>query len=206
MINEFRCRECSHTWETAELNALTCPACGLPPSFLKSYSTKKSEKLIFFGKSMNQITCSKCRTSWTQNEGPPLPCPECHEKQETPFEFKVGDIVSFGGMIGKIITTKDSGDYLPIQVLYNNGHVEYFTLGGKYHPDHTEPLLKFILRPKKKAKKSVVRWVSICKSGPGYNLYNSKVDAQHALDKYVEFPITVPITVPVTIEWEEDEE
>jgi hypothetical protein len=74
---------------------------------------------------------------------------------DEPIIFQLGDIVSFGGLEGVVdgIGTIHTDEY-PVSVDFN-GDADYFTLDGKYHISHTEPLLKLISRPKKKVKKEV---------------------------------------------------
>jgi hypothetical protein len=78
--------------------------------------------------------------------------------QTLPIEFQVGDVVSYGGLIGKISEIRKESEY-PILVNFDpiddNTMIDTFTLDGRYKYYHTEPLLKFVSRRKKKVKKEV---------------------------------------------------
>lgn len=67
-------------------------------------------------------------------------------------EFKVGDIVEFGGIRGVVDVTNLSAIY-KIHVKFNCNstiHRESFTLDGRLWIDHKTPLLIFISRLEKK--------------------------------------------------------
>ncbi len=82
------------------------------------------------------------------------------------FEFRDGDVVNFGGVVGEV-TLSESKDY-PVKIKNSNGlHLESFTIDGRLYTDHTEPLLKLVSRPKKKVKKTVEVWVN-CYSELGF--------------------------------------
>lgn len=77
-----------------------------------------------------------------------------------PFEFKTGDIVSFGGLRGVVVSDDFLGEYpVLFQSDANRHHCYEFTSDGRLDIDHTEPLLKLIKRPKKMVKKK--GWVAI---------------------------------------------
>ena len=121
--------------------------------------------------------------------------------KETEMNFQVGDIVSFGGDIGNIIsTTNISVIGKPIKVVFKDA-IEYFTLDGKYAIYHIEPLLKLIERPKKKVKKTF--YTMIFKSSgqiPPYSagfLFETEVECREYNNRSV-YPI-----VPIEIEVEE---
>ena len=69
------------------------------------------------------------------------------------MEFKVGDIVSFGGLEGRVIQSNQT-DY-SIYVKYPSGDLDRFTLDGKFFRHHKEPLLKLVSRPKKEVEKTI---------------------------------------------------
>jgi len=81
--------------------------------------------------------------------------------EEKPMEFQKGDVVSFGGRMG-IVESTDTHDHYPLNVRYSDsGGLDFFTLDGKYDTKHTEPLLKFVSRPKEKVKKTYYMGVGV---------------------------------------------
>jgi hypothetical protein len=76
------------------------------------------------------------------------------------MEFKTGDIVEFGGVLGRVVSS-DYNNVYPIWVDFNDYHTS-FTLDGRYKLEHTKPLLVLIERPKKKVKKTI--WFNIYKN------------------------------------------
>lgn len=95
------------------------------------------------------------------------------EKVEKSFEFKVGDIVSFGGVEGIVREIITNHSY-PVKVSYHNGWVDGFTIDGKIHNWQTEPLLKLIKRPKNKIKKTFRGWMNVYKSPETAFVYPTK--------------------------------
>lgn len=71
---------------------------------------------------------------------------------EKKFEFKVGDVVEWGGVRGKVYAGLSSLVH-PVMCEFENETVASFTYDGKYMDWHKEPSLKLIERPKKKVKK-----------------------------------------------------
>jgi len=65
-------------------------------------------------------------------------------------EFKVGDIVEFGGIEGEITSLSFDEEY-PLLVKLDNddGYIIPFTLKGMLDVGHKKPLLNFISRPVK---------------------------------------------------------
>ena len=61
--------------------------------------------------------------------------------------FKVGDEVSWNGLLGKIEMFTDT-----IGVKFTNGLIRFFTPDGKYDAAMTEACLKLVYRPKNKVK------------------------------------------------------
>lgn len=72
--------------------------------------------------------------------------------ENKPFEFQVGDIVSFGGVEGVVEENLSNSDY-PIRVKFINGVRKGFTFDGRYDVDHTESLLKLVSRPQMNFRK-----------------------------------------------------
>jgi hypothetical protein len=66
-------------------------------------------------------------------------------------KFKVGDRVSFGGVKGTVIETPShiNSEY-PVFVKFPNSEAEAFTADGRWSPWHTKPLLKKLVKRKKK--------------------------------------------------------
>jgi hypothetical protein len=88
-------------------------------------------------------------------------------------EFKVGDVVSFGGVEGVIEKIFDN-DHYPIRVFFKDGGYARFNSDGYYLYWHKEPLLKFVSRPKKKVKKDI--WINVFPNGKTAS-YESESDA-----------------------------
>lgn len=120
-------------------------------------------------------------------------------KDDAPFQFQVGDIVSFGGCEGTVteINTVDPSYPYPIRCNFLVSEMT-FMLDGKVSLWHTEPLLKFIRRPKKKVKKTRDVWINVFPDFEG--IYRSKEEA----DKTCWIHQRIACT-KVTLEWEEEE-
>lgn len=71
-------------------------------------------------------------------------------------EFKVGDIVEFGGLEGEVAKMFDLQCEYPVKVKLSSGEDVYFTIDGKLNSSHTKPLLKKVKETKK--KKTVRVW------------------------------------------------
>lgn len=72
------------------------------------------------------------------------------------FEFKVGDIVEFGGLEG-VVNVVSSGETInyPLECSFEKGLDFYcFTIDGRSHKKHTKPLLNFISRKEEKIELS----------------------------------------------------
>ncbi len=67
------------------------------------------------------------------------------------MEFKVGDVVSFGGLEGEVIYSQPLDVVYQVQVKFPHMKV-FFTIDGKIDPIHTEPVLKFVERKDQKPK------------------------------------------------------
>jgi hypothetical protein len=118
---------------------------------------------------------------------------------EKPFEFQVGDRVSWCGVEGVVSQSYGNG----VEVTFSgNGCpvVADFFKDGRYRIFHTEPSLKLLERPKKKVKKRETRWVNIYREGVGIVLFLSEKLAR----KEAQGDIIACVEVP--IEWEQDAE
>lgn len=73
------------------------------------------------------------------------------------MEFKVGDIVTFGGIEGEVVSIDST--YYPLIVEFKDKSRCVFTLDGKYCTSHTEPLLKLKERPVKKNVRTFYEWI-----------------------------------------------
>lgn len=70
------------------------------------------------------------------------------------MEFKIGDIVSFGGLEGHVQSVDERYDF-SVSVMLSSGIEERFTKDGRFYLNHTEPLLKLVSRPKKEVEKTI---------------------------------------------------
>lgn len=86
-----------------------------------------------------------------------------------PFEFRVGDIVSFGGLRGTVIH-HHSPDY-PIGVDFGLGMLIIpFTKDGRFYSNQTESVLKLIERPSTMEKKERPKLEAWLRRKPVYKL------------------------------------
>lgn len=63
-------------------------------------------------------------------------------------EFRMGDVVSFGGVKGMIYTTTSSNPEKPLQALFAKEKlIVGFNADGRFLDWHNAPLLEFVKRP-----------------------------------------------------------
>jgi len=79
-------------------------------------------------------------------------------------DFRVGDIVSFGGVEG-VVCERDCQEPYVIACSFKDKMELDFTIDGRFGVEHTEPLLKLVSRPKKMVKKTIERWENVYPSG-----------------------------------------
>ena len=74
---------------------------------------------------------------------------------EDGFEFKDGDIASYGG-IEEVVKIMKRDTHFPVAL----GNRAIFTMNGRQNLSHTEPTLILIERPKKMVEKTIEKWAS----------------------------------------------
>ena len=75
-------------------------------------------------------------------------------------EFQIGDIVSWGGVLGKIVS-RETGSPYPLTVAFpieGKEAIESFKDDGRNRSWHSEPSLTFVSRPTKKTKHKFWLW------------------------------------------------
>lgn len=85
-------------------------------------------------------------------------------------EFQVGDIVSFGGMVGHLerapFKSQEGKKLILVFNKTNNEIIRFeFFSDGRFHANQSESLLKLVSRPKKMVKKTIERWENVYSDG-----------------------------------------
>lgn len=91
-----------------------------------------------------------------------IPVDETNTFDAKPYQFKLHDRVSFGGLEG----TVGNESTISVRVDFADHTSEYFSLDGRFHNTHTTPLLVLIeSAPKKKRKVTRRAFVNLYRSG-----------------------------------------
>lgn len=95
--------------------------------------------------------------------------------------FQVGDRVSFAGIKGIVDSILLSGnDGRHVWVVYDQGKGDYFTRDGKLYSAQTRPVLKRLV--KKKKRKTREFWINVYPFRNSYYCHSSKSKADEKAD------------------------
>lgn len=112
-------------------------------------------------------------------------------------EFKIGDIVQFGGYKGEVVFDKGEGFNYPIVVDFPKSSSIHFTRDGRASILHPEPLLFLAELPKKKVKKTLEVWANIYPDGH-YTLHQTEEQAGRSI--YMDTIDTIKLTGEYEVE------
>jgi hypothetical protein len=107
-------------------------------------------------------------------------------------EFKVGDIVRDGGVVGKVAHVDSSMDRVFVEFeVDGETKSDYYTFDGRTQPWHKEPSLEILSRPKKKYKIKVFALVD--DNGDIAKIYTEKMSFVNVSHTVVELEKEVEI-------------
>lgn len=98
-------------------------------------------------------------------------------------EFRVGDRVDFLGRPGLIRDILNSDVTFAIPVVFEDGHIIFFSREGLHSYHDAYPILSFVSREKKKVKKEIIRWAIIESDGLSKNYFVELSGAESYRDR-----------------------